>query len=688
MNRTDRHAQALDACLEQIERHGLSAEAALDACSLTVEPPAELAELIGLATGLRQLPPAPGPAPDFVAQLAEALRLAPPPACLAPSEADIAALEARLVEVAAAARAADAPILATATEATLDAMATDTAAESAQLPGLSQLAAALAGLPKAENPSDAFVGRLARTLASAPPPAGMAGEPMAEALAAGETTVSVVHALETGLEALRQEGLGAAIETQDPRLAGELAPLLALAGALRDMPAPPRPGDRFRDQLAEQLANAPEPSALARRRAERASMGFLHRLWRSTAFAAAAAATVILFMAAGVTYASANALPGDLLYPVKRAAESARLWLASDDAQVNLHLGLADRRLAEALAVPATAGQRLAEFNREVTEALVVADATMSAGLPRERVAAPLLTWLTGARGRLIDGRPLLPPMAWRASLALIDEAILALQSGQPLSSAPVPRLFSLSDRLLLASAGPRDLGLRERPVARPLPVQPVALAASARAAAPRPAPIQAQPGAPPGARDPEPAPPDRSDRPRQPSNDPAPAGPSPVEHASNPAPPTLPALILPTPTAAPTRTALPTPTAEPTASPTALPSPTLLPASPPEIVEIGCTPRKIFEAGEAGCSVEARDPDAPDGAGLTYRWWVLPTQGIMLKSDQPIATYVASFNGSGLGGKETVIISVEITDADGLTVIGETTVEVLPSGQQQGARH
>lgn len=59
-----------------------------------------------------------------------------------------------------------------------------------------------------------------------------------------------------------------------------------------------------------------------------------------------------------------------------------------------------------------------------------------------------------------------------------------------------------------------------------------------------------------------------------------------------------------------------------------------------------------------------------------------------MLKSDQPIATYVASFNGSGLGGKETVIISVEITDADGLTVIGETTVEVLPSGQQQGARH
>ena len=41
-------------------------------------------------------------------------------------------------------------------------------------------------------------------------------------------------------------------------------------------------------------------------------MGFLRQLWRSTAFMAAAAATVIIFMGAGVTYASANALPGEL----------------------------------------------------------------------------------------------------------------------------------------------------------------------------------------------------------------------------------------------------------------------------------------------------------------------------------------------------------------------------------------
>jgi hypothetical protein len=63
-------------------------------------------------------------------------------------------------------------------------------------------------------------------------------------------------------------------------------------------------------------------------------------------YAAAALLTVILAMA-GLTSASANSLPGDQLYPIKRAAEDVHLALASDEQVASLRVDFAERRIGE-----------------------------------------------------------------------------------------------------------------------------------------------------------------------------------------------------------------------------------------------------------------------------------------------------------------------------------------------------
>ncbi len=672
MNRTDRLAQALDACLEQMSSHGLSAEAALAACFPTDLPADALVRLLELREALDRLPPAPDPEPAFLEHLAEALAQAPDPTRLAPGEEAIEALDATLDGEAA---------FASNGQPAGDAAFDPSSERSDALLELAGLAGALERLPKAENPSDGFVAELARSLAEAPSPQRIEIETASTAGPAVDSTLGMVHALEHGLEALREAGLGAAIQGQDPRVARDLAPLLALAGALRDLPAPPRPTENFRDELATSLAFAPEPSSLLRRRAARSGMGLVRRLWRSTAFTAAAAATVLIFLAAGVTYASADALPGQLLYPVKRAAESARVWLSAPDARIGLHMALADQRLGEALAVPGAAGERLADFNREVTSALVAADAAMDAGRPRQQVAQPLSVWLLDARGRLVLGRPQLPAIAWRASLALVDEAILALQTGQPLS-APVPRLFDRDDQLRVVSARPAgrirrapraDARVEPQPrqsdpgpiAARPVAQVPGVGSNPAPPVQPAPIdPIAAAPGGPPqqGGDDGDDEEDERSGDSRV------------VEPASPPPPATL-ELVLPSPTPPPPTQVPPTATNRP-----ATQTPTAVPVIAPEIVKVGCYPQTIFEAGEAKCLVEARDPDDPSGEGLRYSWWVAPYQGQMIDEDQQQASYLATFNGSGF--KQDVIITIEVTDADGQQVTAETTVEVMPIAQ------
>jgi hypothetical protein len=65
----------------------------------------------------------------------------------------------------------------------------------------------------------------------------------------------------------------------------------------------------------------------------------------------------LVLASSGTVYASAGALPGDTLYPVKLAVEDARLFVAADDDEVLLQIEFLDRRMDEM--------ERLAALGRE-----------------------------------------------------------------------------------------------------------------------------------------------------------------------------------------------------------------------------------------------------------------------------------------------------------------------------------
>lgn len=566
---------------------------------------------------------------------------------------------------------------------------------------LAELADALRALPALPGPGAAFRAELRARLAAAPAPgqaaAGKgaassiptAGEPataadatFADAAAIGPTgPFALAQALDLLLE--RGDEADARLEG-DPALAGELEPLLGLAEQLQALPAAPSPGAEFRARLAAELREAPEPRSLAPR-PQVVQAGLARRLWRSTAFMAAAAATFVLFLGSGATYASANALPGDWLYPVKRAAELARAWLVPGD-DIGLHLQLADRRLDEALSAQPYAGAMLADFSREVTAALVLADGRLALGTPRAQIADPLMAWLLGARGRLVGGRPELPPIAWRASLALVDEAILALRSDQPLSLSPVPRLWPAGTRL--ASAAPAAVAIpRRAPVehreAAALPADPgqrraVEQAGRARRAAAGPAaPAIPPPGDAPAAAAPAlaaqaPAIPAQAAEPAEPA-DPAGSAKEPDEPggSSRDIPP-------PTPTEAPPPTATeapPIPSAT-EAPPTAPPAtPTLVADLPPVIDRVSCSPQKLQAYDPASCKVVASDPE---GGSLVFTWYVSPLHGELSDPDQAETRLLVYRPGSGYEPLP-LVIKVTVADAGGQQVVGETTVTVVP---------
>ena len=54
---------------------------------------------------------------------------------------------------------------------------------------------------------------------------------------------------------------------------------------------------------------------------------------------------IVIFLAGGVFVSAQQALPGDLLYPVKKATEKARLVFASKEQQPNIQLEYANERL-------------------------------------------------------------------------------------------------------------------------------------------------------------------------------------------------------------------------------------------------------------------------------------------------------------------------------------------------------
>jgi hypothetical protein len=118
-------------------------------------------------------------------------------------------------------------------------------------------------------------------------------------------------------------------------------------------------------EAARRLATGPDvmlsPAALERIEARlRQRNALLHRPARSRSSMAprtwqfgrvlryvAAACLVLILAIAGTARASANSLPGDTLYPVKRAIEDTRLALASPGAEASLRVEFAGRRMDE-----------------------------------------------------------------------------------------------------------------------------------------------------------------------------------------------------------------------------------------------------------------------------------------------------------------------------------------------------
>lgn len=126
-----------------------------------------------------------------------------------------------------------------------------------------------------------------------------------------------------------------------PEARQELEPLLRVAMQLSSrQPSDPRPQavQRSRVRMLARAAELREP--------EKAG-GFLTWLPRS-AFALMAAAFVLIISGYGLFSASAQALPGDLLYPIKRSAESLQLELtASNHAREVLEDQFAELRTGE-----------------------------------------------------------------------------------------------------------------------------------------------------------------------------------------------------------------------------------------------------------------------------------------------------------------------------------------------------
>jgi hypothetical protein len=175
--------------------------------------------------------------------------------------------------------------------------------------------------------------------------------------------------LAAALEAEEQRpGGAAAVLALHPDRREALAPLVALASALRAMP-PVRAPARLREHPAwrEGLAvvggggsAAPSRGAVPGRwaaaerdaaaRARRHGAHPAERRWHVAPWgriAAGAAGAAFALLLAGTVATSATSLPDEPLYPVKRLVEDAQLLVAPPDSKLDLHLRRAQERMKE-----------------------------------------------------------------------------------------------------------------------------------------------------------------------------------------------------------------------------------------------------------------------------------------------------------------------------------------------------
>jgi hypothetical protein len=147
---------------------------------------------------------------------------------------------------------------------------------------------------------------------------------------------------------------------QHPDRADEVRPLLELAAELialrEDVPPPPGGLKAGRQRLLQEAArlNIAESDRRVRRRVT--VWGGVQALMRRSAIVVTLASILlVVLLGRGTLAASANSLPGDALYPVKRMAEEFQLvFTVNPEAKAQLQQQLDERRREEARAIVTT----------------------------------------------------------------------------------------------------------------------------------------------------------------------------------------------------------------------------------------------------------------------------------------------------------------------------------------------
>lgn len=172
-----------------------------------------------------------------------------------------------------------------------------------------------------------------------------------------------------------------------PVEAAELEPLLRAAVTLTTARLQPRP--EFRQTAKHRFQGAVRMER--ERRAARAGWtGLLSLPWARTWIGAAAAVLLLFVLGSGTMIVSAESLPDQPLYPVKRFVERAQLALApSETERADLHLRLADLRVREIAAmVRAGKGEEVDRLQQDLVRSIEMARS--EAGVSRAVGAAPV----------------------------------------------------------------------------------------------------------------------------------------------------------------------------------------------------------------------------------------------------------------------------------------------------------
>ena len=129
---------------------------------------------------------------------------------------------------------------------------------------------------------------------------------------------------------------------------GEVAELVAVATRLCEVAAETAPSAEFRSTLRTRLMADAAAARLDTRPARAMRFAAPRRSSGIRGWAAVFAAMLATTFGAGLTAASADTLPGDTLYPVKRALENSQLAIKhSESSRGNYRLKLATKRLSE-----------------------------------------------------------------------------------------------------------------------------------------------------------------------------------------------------------------------------------------------------------------------------------------------------------------------------------------------------